>query len=98
MEMVNMNEKQSFMDGSKLIAIISEAASAGVSLQADRRASNQVIVVSRQYCTIYFQIEVPHELQISFFVPTRDCSNFMPAISTINFNNCHVRGGGYMSP
>ncbi|KAL5731294.1 udp-glycosyltransferase [Ranunculus cassubicifolius] len=41
LDMVNMHEKQLFMDGKKFVAIISEAGSAGVSLQADKRAINQ---------------------------------------------------------
>ncbi|MED6150702.1 udp-glycosyltransferase, partial [Stylosanthes scabra] len=41
MEMVNMHEKRLFLDAKKLVAIISEAGSAGVSLHADRRVINQ---------------------------------------------------------
>lgn len=41
LEMLNLVEKQRFMDDEKRVAIISEAASSGISLHSDRRAKNK---------------------------------------------------------
>ncbi|KAL4001691.1 P-loop containing NTP hydrolase pore-1 family protein [Acanthocheilonema viteae] len=41
LELMNMDEKDKFMKGEKLVAVISEAASSGISLQSDRRAANR---------------------------------------------------------
>lgn len=41
LEILNVTEKQRFMDGEKEIAIISEAASSGISLHSDKRAKNR---------------------------------------------------------
>ena len=40
LDLINVQERQLFLDGTKLVAVISEAASAGISLHADRCRSS----------------------------------------------------------
>ena len=47
LEMINVTERKLFMDKRKRIAVISEAASAGISLHADRQAELAVLCPQR---------------------------------------------------
>lgn len=69
LESININERELFLNGTKLIAIISEAASAGISLHADRRVENQLR-------RVHLTLELPWYVQLGYF-PITGKSNFL---------------------
>ena len=53
LELLNCTEKDRFMNGEKNVAIISEAASSGISLQVINTICNMHVITVRKNCIMY---------------------------------------------
>ena len=53
LELLNCTEKDRFMNGEKNVAIISEAASSGISLQVINTICNMHFITVRKNCIMY---------------------------------------------
>lgn len=80
MELINVHERKLFLSGQKLVAVISEAASAGISLHADRWG----LMTSLSKCELgHFQLSAPISLCTWTFKGQSAASSFQSSVDIL---------------